>query len=343
MALTPEILIPRLGDVLVEQGLLTTEDLDQALDYQRQLRTTGQAPLIGQILVDMGKIDRTTMDQAITVQIIRLQRALQESNEMLEKRVEERTAALQRAYEKLAELSKLKENFISNISHELRTPLTHLKGYLDLMLANDFGPITLEQKKALDVMNRATDRLGRLIDDLILFSTSESGNIRLQVQPFDLIPQVNAIIHRNALAAKHKNINLWLSAEEGSTKVVGDPERINWVINQLVDNAIKYTNKQGEVCIKLIPDATECTIKIAIIDTGIGIEESKIDEIFEPFHQLDGSSTRTQGGTGLGLALVKKIVEAHNSKIEVSSTPNQGSRFEFRLKTGEKDQSAHHA
>src|SRR5659263_34274 len=138
------------------------------------------------------------MDQAITMQIIRLQKALQESNEMLEKRVEERTAALQRAYEKLAELSKLKENFISNISHELRTPLTHLKGYMDLMLANDFGPITLEQKKSLDVMNRATDRLGRLIDDLILFSTSESSNIHLQVQPFDLIPQINAIIHRNA-------------------------------------------------------------------------------------------------------------------------------------------------
>ena len=340
MALTPEILIPRLGDVLVEQGLLTNEDLEKALDYQRQLRKTGQAPLIGQILVDLGKIDRATMDQAITVQIIRLQRALQESNEMLEQRVEERTAALQRAYEKLSELSKLKENFISNISHELRTPLTHLKGYMDLMLASDFGPITLEQKKALDVMNRATDRLGRLIDDLILFSTSESGNIRLQVQPFDLVPQINAIINRNAVAAKHKLINLWLSADEGSTKVVGDPERINWVINQLVDNAIKYTNKQGEVCIKLTP--SDNTVTISVIDTGIGIDPAKFEEIFEPFHQLDGSSTRSQGGTGLGLALVKKIIEAHNSKIEVTSTPRQGSRFEFRIKAVEKDQSARH-
>jgi len=149
MALTPEILIPRLGDVLVQQGLLSNEDLEAALEKQRELRQSGQAPLIGQLLVDMGKIDRATMDQAITIQIIRLQRALQESNDLLEQRVEERTAALQRAYEKLAELSKLKENFISNISHELRTPLTHLKGYLDLMLANDFGPITLEQKMPL--------------------------------------------------------------------------------------------------------------------------------------------------------------------------------------------------
>lgn len=340
MALTPEILIPRLGDVLVEQGLLSNEDLEEALEYQNQLRKNGQAPLIGQLLVDMGKIDRATMDQAITIQIIRLQRALQESNEMLEKRVEERTAALQRAYEKLAELSKLKENFVSNISHELRTPLTHLKGYLDLMLANDFGPITLEQKKALDVMNRATDRLGRLIDDLILFSTSESGNIRLQVQPFDLVPQVNAIIHRNATAARHKSINLWLSADDETPKVIGDPERINWVINQLIDNAIKYTNKQGEVCIRLV--SQDERVLISVIDTGIGIEASKIEEIFEPFHQLDGSSTRMQGGTGLGLALVKKIVEAHNSKIEVISTPQQGSRFEFRLKSAEKAKSTNH-
>ncbi len=340
MALTPEILIPRLGDVLVEQGLLSKEDLEMALEYQKQLREKGQALLIGQILVDLGKIERATMDQAITMQIIRLQKALQESNEMLEKRVEERTAALQKAYEKLAELSMLKENFVSNISHELRTPMTHLKGYMDLMLANDFGPITLEQKKALDVMNRATDRLGRLIDDLILFSTSESGNIRLQVQPFDLVPQINAIIHRNATAAKHKAINLWLSADEGTPRVMGDPDRINWVINQLVDNAIKYTNKQGEVCIRLIHE--EKSVLVSVFDTGIGIDPAKTDEIFEPFHQLDGSSTRKQGGTGLGLALVKKIVETHNSKIDVFSTPGQGSRFEFRLKAVEKDQSANH-
>jgi len=85
MALTPEILIPRLGDVLVEQGLLSREDLTEALEIQQQMRKTGQAPLIGQLLVDMGKVDRATMDQAITIQIIRLQQALQESNELLEK------------------------------------------------------------------------------------------------------------------------------------------------------------------------------------------------------------------------------------------------------------------
>jgi signal transduction histidine kinase len=333
MALTPEILIPRLGDVLVEQGLLSNEDLEAALEQQREMRKTGQAPLIGQLLVDMGKVDRATMDQAITVQIIRLQHALQESNELLEKRVEERTAALQRAYEKLTELSKLKENFVSNISHELRTPLTHLKGYLDLMLSNDFGPITLEQKNALDVMDRATERLGRLIDDLILFSTSESGNIHLQIQSFDLVPQVNAVIEQNSAQARHKNIHLWLNEQNEPPKVKGDPERIQWVINQLVDNAIKFTEKDGEVCIRLTRG--EKDVLITVLDTGIGIDSSKLEEIFEPFHQLDGSSTRRQGGTGLGLALVKKIVEAHNSKIEVQSTPEKGSRFEFRLKVAD--------
>jgi signal transduction histidine kinase len=100
-----------------------------------------------------------------------------------------------------------------------------------------------------------------------------------------------------------------------------------------VDNAIKYTDRQGEVCVKL--SQVEAFVLVSVIDTGIGIDPSRIEEIFEPFHQLDGSSTRKQGGTGLGLALVKKIIEAHNAKIEVFSAPEQGSRFEFRLKVAE--------
>lgn len=334
MALTPEILVPRLGDALVEQGLLSRDNLESALAYQAKLRKSGSAPLIGQILVDLGMIDRTTIDQAITKQIIQLQQALQDSNERLEKRVEERTADLQEAYRKLSELSKLKANFVSNISHELRTPLTHLKGYLDLMSSSDFGPLTAEQANALDVMERATDRLGRLIDDLILFSTSESSNLKIDIQPFDLVPIVNNVIQKNASAAQRKNINLWLNCTDEISKVLADPERIEWVINQLVDNAIKFSNGKGEVCVRLMPQ--DKFIQVSVIDTGIGIDPSKLDEIFEPFHQIDGSSTRKQGGTGLGLTLVRKIVEAHNSKIEVFSFPRQGSRFEFKLAKLEK-------
>jgi len=124
-----------------------------------------------------------------------------------------------------------------------------------------------------------------------------------------------------------------MNASEELPRVSGDPERIKWVVNQLVDNAIKYTDRQGEVCVKL--SKVDDVVLVSIIDTGIGIDPARIEEIFEPFHQLDGSSTRRQGGTGLGLALVKKIVEAHNSKIEVFSAPEQGSRFEFRLKLAE--------
>lgn len=334
MALTPEILVPRLGETLVEQGLLSRDNLEKALSYQAQLRKNGSAPLIGQILVDLGMIDRITMDQAITRQIIQLQQALQDSNERLERRVQERTADLQEAYHKLAELSKLKANFISNISHELRTPLTHLKGYLDLMSASDFGPLTSEQTSAIEVMQRATDRLGRLIDDLILFSTSETSNLKIEVQPFDLVPIVNSIIQKNAAAAQKKSINLWLNCTDEIPRVIADPERIEWVINQLVDNAIKFSNGKGEVCVRLSPQ--EKHVQVSVIDTGIGIDPSKLDEIFEPFHQIDGSSTRKQGGTGLGLTLAKKIVEAHNSKIEVYSFPRQGSRFEFKLAKLEK-------
>ena len=126
------------------------------------------------------------LDEVITEQILQLRNALESSNQQLEQRVQERTAELEQALEKLAELNQLKSNFISNISHELRTPLTHVKGYIELLAERDLGPLTHDQEQAIFIMKKSSARLERLIEDLILFSNTENGQIILQIQPFDL-------------------------------------------------------------------------------------------------------------------------------------------------------------
>lgn len=329
MALTPEVLIPRIGDVLVEQGKISADQLQQALEKQREYRVTGNNALLGQIIVEMGMIDQTTLDQSITQQILILQNSLRDANANLERKVQERTAELEIAYKKLSELNVLKANFISNISHELRTPLTHINGYIDLILTNPNEPLTPDQKTYVSVIKKAAGRLERLIDDLILFSTSETNRLTIIKDSFDPSLIINDVFQRNLPAAEQKQIHLEKDIEIIENLGFMDRNKITWVVNQLVENAIKYTNPGGKVIIRLIQKNEKFHFEVA--DTGIGIPEERQAEIFEPFHQLDGSSTRAQGGTGIGLSLVQKILHAHQSAIKVQSTPDIGSIFSFAI------------
>jgi signal transduction histidine kinase len=336
--LTPEILVPRLGEYLVYKGLLSQADLQRALNYQQEMRKAGrpQQP-IGLVLIELGMIDPVTRESAITELIAQLRNTLQDANhqleqanQQLEKRVEERTAELQKALEKLAELSQLKANIVANISHELRTPLTHLKGYLELLVAGDLGPLTEAQQNGLQVMERSSERLGRLIEDLILFSVSERDQIHLRIQPFLVNQCCTSAADKIISKARERNIQVQVQCDSDLPQVDGDEDKISWVILQFLDNAIKFTSPGGKVKVKVTRE--DPLVNVAVIDTGIGIPGDRINEIFESFYQLDGSSTRRAGGTGLGLALAKKIVEAHGSVIRVTSEPGKGSYFEFHLK-----------
>jgi len=153
--ISPEILVPRLGDYLIEKGVLKPEELQRALEYQKRYETVGQTRLIGQTLLDLGFIGRETLDQVVTEQILQLQSAIRQANAELEKRVLERTAELENALRRLAELNQLKSNFIANISHELRTPLTHLRGYIELLVEEGLGPLSADQTAALMVMRKS--------------------------------------------------------------------------------------------------------------------------------------------------------------------------------------------
>ena len=328
--LTPEILVPRLGDYLVEKSLISTDELKRALTYQQTLKKEGQyPPQLGQVLISMGLITREELDQAITEQILLLREALQRNNQMLEQRVKERTYELEQALSKLSELNQLKANFLANISHELRTPLTHLKGYLELFLSDAFGILNEEQKQVLNIMKQSSDRLGQLIEDLILFSTAERGQVNLQLSPVNIADLVYKSTRRYQEKAQDKKIDLTVACPNDLPSIKIDPDKMTWVIDQLLDNAIKFTGSGGQVELKV--ETEKFLIRISVCDTGIGIPKDRIGELFEPFHQLDGSSTRRYGGTGLGLALVKKIVEAHGAVVKVKSEEGKGSCFEFGL------------
>ncbi len=330
LPLTPEILVPRLGDALVDKGLITSQQLQIALDRQEALRQSGVLTPFGKVIVELGFIDQQTLDEAVTEQIMALKAALQDANFHLERRVEERTNELQQALERLAEFTKLKVNFVSNISHELRTPLTHIKGYLELLVNSDLGPVTPDQERALRVMQRSSDRLERLIEDLLLFSMVERGEVTIHISHFDLAYVCTRAVEQGLIKATEKKIDVKLTVGIENASVEADEEKITWVISELIDNAIKFTPEGKTVSITLAPE--EYYIRVTITDTGIGIPPEKMAEIFEPFHQLDGSSTRRYGGTGLGLALVKRIIEAHGSIVQVKSVVGEGSSFEFLLR-----------
>jgi signal transduction histidine kinase len=328
--LSPEMLVPRMGEYLIQKGLITEENLEAALDHQLKQAEENNPILLGQAFIDLKFLERSDLDQAITEQILQLRNALQAANRTLERRVQERTAELEQALERVSELNQLKANFISNISHELRTPLTHIKGYVELLVSESLGPISDEQKYALQVSQQASSKLEGLIEDLIMVSLVSRGELTIKLEDIDIRRIASLAVKSSSGAAQHRGIDLKADIDDDMPFVQGDSQKIGWVLGQLIDNAIKFTSKGGSVVVGLKREG-ENLVSVSVADTGIGIASDQLNDIFEPFHQVDGSSTRRYGGTGLGLSLVRQIVEAHGSMIEVQSVEGRGSLFKFPL------------
>lgn len=328
--LTPEMLVPRMGEYLVQKELITDEQLQSALNHQQEQVAKGNTLLLGQALIDLHYLERSELDQAVTEQILHLRSALQAANRTLERRVEERTAELQKALERVSELNQLKGNFISNISHELRTPLTHIKGYLGLLVTESLGTLTEEQRHALSVSQQSTNRLADLVEDLIMVSLASRGELSIKQESVDIRRIANLVVKSHAETALARNIHLNTIVDDNVPPVQADSQKIAWVLGQLIDNGIKFTPSGGSVVVSVKCEGQNLVI-LSVSDTGIGIPSKHMEDIFEPFHQLDGSATRRYGGTGLGLSLVRQIIEAHGSMLEVQSTEGRGSIFKFPL------------
>ena len=328
-----DVILPRFGEYLRRNGHITETQLEAALERQRELAGQGVKQTIGQILLGMGAVTRVQLDIASLQQAQELQVAVQAKNRELEQAAAKYKEELQQALQQLSELSQLKVNFVGTITHELRTPLSHVKGYRDLMARGMLGPLTDDQKEALTVIGRAAEKLGGLIDDLIRFASSAKSGMALRqmaAAPNDLLERVLEV---SAPKAAEDNIALNSEIPARLPPTLADWEQIYWVLFQLLDNAIKFTPDYGTVT--LIAQVRADRLRLTVRDTGIGIPAGRVEELFEPFHQLDDSTARRYGGMGLGLALVRRIVEAHQSRIEVESEVGKGSTFVFELPLAE--------
>jgi signal transduction histidine kinase len=324
-----DAMLSRFGEFLIKKGYMGPAELDAALGRQRELAEAGIRETLGQILLELKVLTREQLELASVEQVQELQNALRTANARLEQRVAERTRELEQAYRKLRELDQLKGNFIANVSHELRTPLTKIKGFNALLAAGDLGPLTDDQRQAVQVMGRGVTELERLVGDLIQFATGARGEMVLRPAAVPVADTLERAVTAFRERAEAQGLQLACRPPAPGVLARADAEKVRWVLDQLIDNAIKFTPAGGRVEAGAERDGDR--VRVWVADTGPGIDESRLPELFEPFHQLDGSSTRRRGGTGLGLALVKMIVTAHGSEVAVETHPGRGSRFSFDL------------
>jgi signal transduction histidine kinase len=323
-----EALVPRIGELLIQQGLIQPEALDEALQIQEKLTLADEPILIGQLLVDLGFVSRQNLNQVITKHVFQLQSALARNHQRLEDHVQKQTRDLQNALLKLSELNKQQLNFVANVSHELRMPMQFLMGYIELLGNNLLGPLTEEQANSLVSMRGASQQLHQITEDLLQFSSFANSHIFLDMAPFKLDKSVVTAVSHIQPKAQSKNIHLKHQLPY-LPQVIADNEKITWVVEQFLDNAIKFTPTGGEVKIETSPLRGDVLVKVT--DTGIGIPDYKVPTLFATLEQPQQTPAHHKTGIGLGLALAQKIVEAHGSHIEVETSVGQGSCFSFAL------------
>jgi signal transduction histidine kinase len=259
---------------------------------------------------------------------LRTARAQVESQMM----IEHTKGDLERANQKLQQVDRLKSQFFANVTHELRTPLTMILAPIESILSGDFGPLTNVQRSYMEANWRNGVRLLKLINDLLDLAKMGEGFLRLRPEQTDLERLVQEIVAYSRPLAARKKLALNLVVARAPENMHVDVEKLERVVVNLVSNALKFT-ESGGVTVNLDSDAREARITVA--DTGIGIPAETIPTLFERFSQGDTSITRRFGGTGLGLAYAKEIVELHGGRITVTSTPGEGSQFAVHLIQGE--------
>ena len=264
-------------------------------------------------------------------QIQHQDRALREANERLEERVRDRTQALEAAKEEAEAASRAKGDFLATMSHELRTPLNGIAGMMELISDSD---LTEEQRERVRVVNYSAESLVAIVNDILDFSKIEAGKLELDPRPFDLANVVHGVGELLSVSAAAKGVDLFTHISAAAPRhVVGDEIRVRQILTNLVGNAVKFTQR-GHVRIGVdFEESGEDGLlyTFCVEDTGVGIDNSKLDSIFETFTQVDASTTRQYGGTGLGLAIARRLVETMGGAIRIESEAGKGSTVHFTL------------
>ncbi|MEM9542700.1 MAG: ammonium transporter [Cyanobacteria bacterium P01_E01_bin.42] len=260
-------------------------------------------------------------------------RQLQDLNLNLEQTVTERTAELSFANEELKQLDRLKDEFLANTSHELRTPLHGIVGLAEFLLGSKSANLTADTREDIEIIAKSGRRLSSLIDDILDFAKLRRKTLQLQLQSLDLHRVLKRVVDVTPTLIGKKELEVCDRLTQDIPWVRADENRLEQIFYNLIGNAIKFT-QSGTVSITAAT-AGSASLAITVADTGIGIPEEKLERIFEAFEQADGSISRSYNGTGLGLAVTKKLVELHKGEIKVSSEVGVGSSFTFTLPIAE--------
>lgn len=293
--------------LIVEQ--LNAEKLDQAIRHALQVKQLEERAIRAESEAERAHAQREAQSRLLARQAEQLVHSRNEST--------------------LA--TRAKTDFVARMSHEIRTPMNAILGMTDLALRTELSD---SQRDYLGLIKTSADTLLTLINDLLDFSKIESGKLELEQVVFDLEKTIDDSIQPFIGLVERKGLTLRAMFDEGlPNRVIGDPSRLRQILANLIQNAIKFTDS-GEICVRVGVEqsngpTTRLTFEVA--DTGIGIPLERQETIFESFRQIDGSSTREQGGAGLGLTISSMLAEMMGSRIQVKSRPGQGSTFSFTL------------
>ncbi|NJP38153.1 ATP-binding protein [Alkalicoccus luteus] len=223
---------------------------------------------------------------------------------------------------------KLRKDFIANVSHELRTPISMLQGYSEAIV-DDIAESAEEKKEMAGIIYDESLRIGRLVNELLDLARMEAGYLSLQREIVDIGVIVEKMIRKFQVVANEQQLSLSSSIKTSHAEAYADPDRIEQVLTNLIDNAVRHTSEKGSVSVSVFTEQRDIVIEVN--DTGAGIPEEDLPFIFERFYKADKARTRGRAGTGLGLAIVKNIVDAHGGKVTARSKLNEGTTFRVEL------------
>jgi signal transduction histidine kinase len=247
----------------------------------------------------------------------------------LEEELRRQNEALAEENRRVQEVNQLKSEFVSLVSHELRTPLTAISGYLDLLLEAPGAQSTAKQQELLGIVQRNTERLIKLIDDLLDLSHIESGKVELRATAVDLVALITEVVSFLQPQVEAKGQRLSFDRTQTLPAVTGDAERIRQILINVLSNAHKYTLQGGQIW--LTARAEDGWVRIDVRDNGIGLSPDEQAHLFDRFFRARQPATQSVEGTGLGLPIARLLVEMHGGRITVTSTPGEGSTFSFTL------------
>ncbi|MGZ5191560.1 MAG: ATP-binding protein, partial [Flavisolibacter sp.] len=295
-----------------------TEVLFNGSVYKDEKGSVVGAVVVARVITEQKRIEKELIDAKVFA-------------ELATAIAEEAKSKAERATRIAEDAVKSKQQFLSNMSHEIRTPMNAIIGFTKVVLKTD---LTEKQKEYVSAIKVSGDALIVLINDILDLAKVDAGKMTFEQTPFQMSDSISAMLHLFEPKIQEKNLQLVKVYDPSIPKVlVGDPVRLHQIILNLISNAVKFTNKgKITVSVNLFSENEEsATIEFSVSDTGIGIPDSKIKNIFENFQQANSDTSRLYGGTGLGLAIVKQLVEPQGGTITVASEINKGSTFSFKL------------